>query len=363
MKRRAFSRQLLLGSATVFTPHSIFSPPRDPLNILVLGGTNYVGPSIVNYAIKRGHHVYLFNRGQTNPTLFTDLPHLQGDRNLGSKGYAVLKNKYWHAIIDTWPEKANLVEDSTSLLKSSTDHYLYLSSGEVYLNNLNHLDENSDIVSTAIPESTWTYREHKVACENLIRDVFPRNHTIIRSGLIKGWRDFNNDLAYWLVRIRRGEVLLGPGDGTDALQFIDVKDLSHFIIHILEQKIMGTYNVAGPTMNTFTWFDLLSLARKKINSEAKIIWNSSQFLAHNEVQPLSDMPMWSPESGGKGYCIMNQMKAWQSGLHLRPVTKTFRDVLSWFDYKYPPDFQFGEGGFISPGLSTQREQSLIDTIS
>ena len=38
-----------------------------PLRILILGGTGFIGPHQVRYAVSRGHRVTLFNRGRTNP--------------------------------------------------------------------------------------------------------------------------------------------------------------------------------------------------------------------------------------------------------------------------------------------------------
>lgn len=54
---------------------------RKKLSLLILGGTKYLGPELVNEAQARGHVVTLFNRGKTNPQLFPDVEKLRGDRN------------------------------------------------------------------------------------------------------------------------------------------------------------------------------------------------------------------------------------------------------------------------------------------
>src|SRR5690349_12231027 len=46
--------------------------------ILVLGGTRFLGPAVVEAARKRGHTITLFNRGKTNPGLFPDVETLLG---------------------------------------------------------------------------------------------------------------------------------------------------------------------------------------------------------------------------------------------------------------------------------------------
>ena len=52
-----------------------------PLNILVLGGTGFIGPHIVRNLLERGHSVTLFNRGKRNTHLFPDLETIVGDRD------------------------------------------------------------------------------------------------------------------------------------------------------------------------------------------------------------------------------------------------------------------------------------------
>src|SRR5260370_34690756 len=53
-----------------------------PLRILILGGTGFIGPSEVRYALNRGHKVTTFNRGKSHPNeLPPEVEQLIGDRN------------------------------------------------------------------------------------------------------------------------------------------------------------------------------------------------------------------------------------------------------------------------------------------
>lgn len=366
MKRRAFSKNLLLGTSALLTSRPFLSAiPHKKLHILILGGTNFVGPAIVRNAIKRGHEVYLFNRGITNPGLFPKIPHFKGDRENGKSGYRSLSDKFWDVIIDTWPEKSELVRDATTELRGSTRHYLYISSISVYRDfSQPGITEESPTVSSEIPAARWTYPEHKKVAEDHVREAFPQNHTIFRPGPIKGWRDPSNDLAYWLVRVRRGGDILGPGNGQDPVQFIDVEDLAGFVVRTAEQGLTGTYNTTGPLNGErLLWKSLLEQAQKKINKDSQIIWNSAEFLKDHKVEPLSGMPLWLPLEMDPGFMQISARKALLAGMQLRPVNQTFRDVLKWFDSQYPADFRFGEGGEVSPGLPPEEEKTLINTIS
>lgn len=82
--RRKFL-QFLASSSTAFalSPFTSCTPLQKVLNILILGGTNILGPAIVNAALRNGHKTTLFNRGVTNPQLFPNLPAIKGDRDRG----------------------------------------------------------------------------------------------------------------------------------------------------------------------------------------------------------------------------------------------------------------------------------------
>src|SRR5512141_662701 len=45
---------------------------RRPMKLLFLGGTGFIGPQQVEYALARGHEVTLFNRGKSARELYGD---------------------------------------------------------------------------------------------------------------------------------------------------------------------------------------------------------------------------------------------------------------------------------------------------
>ena len=78
------------------------SKPTKSLKILFLGGTGFLGPHTVQYAIDRGHDVTLFNRGRTNNDLFPELEKIIGNRDPDvDEGLGNLKDRKWDAVIDT----------------------------------------------------------------------------------------------------------------------------------------------------------------------------------------------------------------------------------------------------------------------
>ncbi|NNE99883.1 MAG: NAD-dependent epimerase/dehydratase family protein, partial [Pyrinomonadaceae bacterium] len=324
--RRDFLKKLgISGLLLGMSPSINFSNTKKRLNILVLGGTNFVGPAIVNAGIKNGHKITLFNRGITNPGLFPDLRLIKGDREHGEKAYEPLQNHKWDAVIDVWAQKSQLVDDATKALQQHTKHYSFISSIAVYQNFQEvGLNESSDVVKLGSDKTKWNYPEEKVASEKLISERFPKAHSILRAGPIKGWRDPALDLLYWLVRLKKNQDILAPGSGKDPLQFINVKDVGRFAVKTIENKITGVYNSTGPRKETLRWDEFLKLSKKHLRSKSKLHWASEEFLRKNKVRSFDDLPLWAPLSEDKGFMQISMEKANAAGYEYTPLEETIK---------------------------------------
>ena len=117
---------------------------------------------------------------------------------------------------------------------------------------------------------------------------------IIRPGLIVGPHDPTDRFTYWPVRVARGGDVLAPQKPEAAIQIIDVRDLSDFIIKLIEENASGIYNATGPDYE-LTLGRLLEVSKQVSGSEANFKWASVEFLNQNNVEAWSDMPVWVPD--------------------------------------------------------------------
>ena len=359
MKRRTFIKNLsassfLLSTGPLF-PH--FKPLKK-LKVLVLGGTNFLGPAIVKAALAQGHEITLFNRGITNPGLFANMPLIKGDREKGMKAYDPLKSKTWDVIIDVWPQHSKLVDEATAALQKNTEHYVFISSIAVYKDfNDKNRAEDYDRVNLPDDKTKWEYPEEKTASENLVAERFPDNHTILRPGAIKGWRDPAYDLLYWLIKLERGDSILAPGDGSDPVQFIDVNDVGKFAITACENKAFGAYNCVGPKKETLSWKTFLETAKQHLNSSSKLYWSSQDFLRSHEVYAWNDLPLWAPISDDY-FMQVGSSKSQSAGFTYTPLEKTIDSCLKWHQEHGDTDIIFGKGE--EPiGLERAKELKVI----
>ena len=303
------------------------TPASKALKILILGGTGFIGPHMVRYAMYRGHEITLFNRGKTNPTLFPGAEALTGDRDgkLDS-----LKGRKWDAVIDNSGYVPRHVRDSANLLRDSVGRYLFISTGSVYGFDIDEIDEDSPLLPIADPKSEDVdkfYGPLKVLCEQAVRETYGARSTILRLHIVSGPGDPTDRFTYWPVRIDRGGEVIAPGAVANPVQTVDVRDLAEFTIHSVERETSGTFNAAGPTQDPLSMAEFLYGIRAITPSRVGFTWIDAAFLAEKKV----GFPMWVPYQGkARGAVNVRSARGIAAGLKFRPLAVTALDTLEWF---------------------------------
>src|SRR5438270_10838538 len=126
-------RSLSFGSASIENSSELLTPTAQsvkPMRILILGGTGFIGPFQVKYALSRGHQVTVFNRGRTHPgELPKEVEQLIGDRN---GKLDALKGRKWDVVIDIPTTLPVWVRDVAQILQGNVDRYIFVSTIAVY---------------------------------------------------------------------------------------------------------------------------------------------------------------------------------------------------------------------------------------
>ena len=319
-----------LGSGT---PHPGPSPAPDPsprpLNILILGGTGFIGPHQVRYAMYRGHQVTIFNRGRTAPDLFPGVESLIGDRD---GQIDALRGRTWDAVIDNSGYVPRHVRDTAELLQDSVGRYLFTSTGSVYSFDQDEITEDGELLPIEDPESEDVDRYYgplKILCENAVTDAFRERGTVFRLHVVAGPGDTTDRFTYWPVRIDRGGEIVAPGSPDTPVQYIDVRDLAEFMILALERDIGGTFNTAGPALDPTSMAEFLYGVRAITSAQLGFTWVDEQFLIDREAR----FQLWYPPDNGPlhGISRVRSHKAVAAGLKFRPLAVTALDTLDWFN--------------------------------
>lgn len=300
------------------------------MDILIIGGTRFVGRHIVEIAMRRGHSLTLFNRGQSNPGLFDGVQEVHGDRD---GDLHLLSGMRWDAVVDTCGYVPRIVRASAKFLAHSVQSYLFISTISVYRDPLSpHADEEAPLAALDDPTTeeitAESYGALKVLCERAVSDVYGERALIIRPGLIVGPYDPTDRFTYWPVRVARGGTVLAPGDGSLPVQFIDVRDLGAWIVDCLENHACGIYNATGPA-EPLTLRRLLQACRDMAGSDASFSWVDDGFLVEKGVRPYVDLPLWIPGEDGIAHGTVQITRALEDGLQIRSLRETITDTWRW----------------------------------
>ena len=114
------------------------------------------------------------------------------------------------------------------------------------------------------------------------------------------------------------------------MQIIDVRDLTEWMIRMLEEKTPGVYNATGPR-SPLSMAEMLYGIRAATTGEISFTWIDADFLAEQRVRPWIDMPAWSPpREGMEGFSRVDCSRALRNALTFRPLAVTARDTIDWF---------------------------------
>jgi 2'-hydroxyisoflavone reductase len=332
---------------------------RRRIRLLVLGGTGFIGPYEVRYALERGHEVTIFNRG-SNPDMFPGVEELIGDRSQPG-GLDALKGRTWDAVIDNSASNGatapQWVRESATLLRDSTEQYLFISTRSVYA-DLSQVPSTVDAPVLTLENSGWeegrpySYGLGKALAEKEAMSIFGDRATIVRPGLIVGPDDETDRFTYWPARIHRGGEILAPGNPmVDRIQVIDVRDLCEWTVRLCENQTYGRYMGVGPE-NGRSISEMLYGIAAIVDTPLSWTWVPLDFLLEHRVRPYQEMPVWQPPTPGReGFAQFDLSREVATGLTFRTLADTAQATL---DYHFTRDPERRR-----PGLTPEREAEVL----
>lgn len=299
-------------------------------NILIIGGTIFLGRHIAEEGLRQGLSVTLFHRGKHGADLFPQCEHIVGDR---TSDVEQLRGRSFDVVIDTCGYRPDDLRLLREVLAPSQPHYIYISTISVFASYPKGKAYTED---APLADGVEGYGPAKARSEELVRELYGDRATIIRPGLIVGPFDLTARFTYWPTRIERGGRVVVPGSPDRPVQFIDVRDLAAWVIHCAKTATVGTYNATGPATR-FTMRDLCESCLRVTGSDATLTWIDDETLLTKDVAPWKDLPLWIPEDdeSSGGMMLADVGSAVEKGLTFRSCDETVRDTLAWHHQAMP----------------------------
>lgn len=324
------------------------------MDVLVLGGTAWVGREITREALARGHSVTCLARGESGVAA-TGAKLVLADRT-AEGAYDEVRDHDWGAVLDV-SRQPGQVRGAVAALAGRARHWGFVSTGNVYAAHSTLGDDESAALLPATDldvADRELYGEGKVACEQALVEALGDRLLIARSGLIGGPGDTSDRAGYWVARAARDPEtpMLVPDIPDQPTQVLDVRDLVTWLVDAFEKGTTGTFDAVGPVIPFDTW---LAQARTTGGHTGPITLAGTPWLLEQGVGTYmgpESLPLWLPDEGYEGWSARSGAAAVAAGLTHRPLAETMADTLAW-------ERQLGLDRPRDAGLSRARETELV----
>ncbi|RXZ67861.1 NAD-dependent epimerase/dehydratase family protein [Agromyces albus] len=323
------------------------------MDLLILGGTQWLGRELAKAAIERGHRVTCLARGEAGDVT-AGAVFVRGDRSLPG-AYDEVARHEWDAVIDV-TRQPGFARSAAAELAPHAAHWTFISSGNVYAaQNEPGADETAELMPPLESDESTpeTYGEAKSAIEQEYRDAIGERLLVIRPGLIAGPGDASGRSGYWVARAARDdEAMLVPDILEASVQAIHVDDLVRFTLDSIEGGLTGAFNAVGQRLTFGEWLDL---ARRIGGHQGEVVTATPEWLAEQGVAEWSgpeSLPLWILDPEWNAFLDRSNRAALEAGLVLRPVDELLTELLEW-ERREGLDRERGAG------LSAARERELL----
>lgn len=235
------------------------------MDVLLIGGTRFVGPRLVDALLERGHEVTTFNRGETPDALPAAVERLHGDRSDPAQLAGALGDREFDACIDTIAMRGGDTRGAVQVLDGRVGQYVHFSTGQVYLVRAGcpvpAREEDYDGPIVEAPTGEWARREwrygiEKRECEDALEEAWVSRRfpaTRLRLPMIHGIDDPKGRIHGYLLRLTDGGPLPVPLESGPRIRQIHVDDVVDAVVRIVEEGsgIGAAYNLAPDDLVSF----------------------------------------------------------------------------------------------------------------
>ncbi len=321
------------------------------MDVLMIGGTRFMGRIAVRKLLDEGDNVTVFSRGNNRPDWWNDIEHIKGDRTEIEDLKAKLKGRRFDAVIDSQAFGREHVESVATALEGNLGRYLFVSSGAVYSQDgkgidlfakcpFKETDVNWEWVDYEQSEGEHPYAAGKRRCEKWLQESGTVPYTIMRIPAMLGEDDNEERSWWWTQRAMDGGPILMPSENRAMFRCLYAADAAEaYVRAIKEPKAANqTYHVGSHEIIAIEhWADLVC---KVVGHESTLTFLPLEVILKHEG--LRKNERWFSRLGRPFPYIQDLSKADEDfGFTTTPLETWVRSTVEWYMHKYEGEDSYG----------------------
>ena len=310
-----------------------------PIRILIIGGTRNLGLSIVELLCAREHSVTVFNRGITAGELPPEVERLYGDRSNKKDLQAALAGRSFDAVVDTTLYTGVDTLPIIQALKQQTGHYIFISTGQVYLirkgltRPFREADYEGELISAPAQKNSsdyenWLYGKDKRDAEDLLFAAWNQGRfpvTSLRLPMVNSERDHYDRILGYVRRLEDGGPMIVPAGDALSLRHVYGSDVAQAIVDLIESGRGKGHAINLSQDETISLPDFLAMLAETLSVKLKIVP-----VSRTRLESLQLLPQCSPFSGSWMSALDNARSKSEFGIRYTPLAEYLQTIVQHY---------------------------------
>lgn len=308
------------------------------MNILIIGGTRNLGPSLVERLLAEGSNLTVIHRGVTMSDLPASVEEILADRSQEGDLRDALRGRDFEAVIDMTLYTGSDGESAGRIFAGRCDRYVMISTGQVYLvregPSRPFRESDYDGPLTAAPDASdefesdnWTYGAWKRDAEDALMRTLPV--TVLRFPMVNSERDHHGRIHGYLCRMADGGPIVVPSGPHLTLRHVYGADAVESIVRAATGSAHTgeAFNIGQQETVTITEF--LEMLADFSGLPARIHWADREMLMRTKLLPACSPfsePWMSALDNGKSVAVLG-MRYTPLAEYLRRLVEHYRPRL------------------------------------
>ncbi len=236
------------------------------MDVLVLGGTRFMGRHLIASLLQKGHRVTIATRGNAKDDWGDKIQRILFDRTDEESIQTMLSGKHYDVVFDSL---AYCSRDVKILLDHiSCTRYVMISTTAVYRKHMNTVETDFDPLCEPVvwcDRNVFPYAEMKRQAERALFGRYgERNFVAVRFPFVVGVDDYTKRLRFYIEHILK-EIPVFSDNFDAQMAFVRSDEAGEFLAFFAENDFMGAVN--GASMGTVSLRELSEYIRAKCGKE------------------------------------------------------------------------------------------------